>query len=187
MAVTEPMSAGHSSTVAAAERLETPTFEDAYDAYFDYVWRVMRRLGVRNAEDAVHDAFLVVHRRLPDFEGRSALKTWLYGIAVNVARDHRRLERRKGGLATLPDDLESDARTPEQLSADQEAVRLLDRVLSELDDDKREAYVLADVEGMNVPEIAQALGTNLNTLYSRLRAARAHVETRLQTLLEERT
>lgn len=186
MAFTEPLSTGHSPAVVAAERLEPLTFEHAYNAYFDYVWRMMRRLGVPQPEDAVHDVFLVVHRQLPGFEGRSQLKTWIYGIGVRVARDHRRRERRKGGLEPLADDVRSNERSPEDESADHEAVRILDRVLAELPEDKREAYVLADIEGLAVPEIAETLGTNLNTLYSRLRAARTHVETRLQTLLEEK-
>ena len=200
MAFTEALKPGHSEDVeatltlpgmrvAASASVEAvPSFEHAYDVYFDFVWRAMRRLGVHEAaiEDAVHDAFLVVHRQLPRFEGRSTLKTWLYGIALRVARDYRRRDRRKGGLQALNDDISAEGRTPEEASADHEAVRLLDRVLSELDEDKREAYVLAEIEGMNVPEIAELVGVNLNTLYSRLRIARTHVETRLQRLLEER-
>jgi RNA polymerase sigma-70 factor (ECF subfamily) len=183
MALTDSLSTGHSQGVEAVLALaseKTVTFESAYDAYFDYVWRVMRRLGVpeASAEDATHDVFLVVHRQLAGFAGRSTLKTWIYGIGIRVARDYRRRDKRKGGLETLGEHV-SEARSPEDASADHEAVRMLDAVLNELSEDKRETYVLAEIEGMSVPEIAEAIGTNANTLYSRLRAAKQHVETRL--------
>ena len=64
-----------------------PAFERVYEEHFDFVWRSLRRLGVpRSAlDDAVQEVFLVVHRRLAEFEGRSSLKTWLFGIAVHIA------------------------------------------------------------------------------------------------------
>ena len=146
--------AGLARCARPAPAVYARSFESAYDSYFDYVWRVVRRLGIpeASAEDAAHDVFLVVHRQLRGFEGRSTLKTWIYGIAIRVARDYRRRDRRKGGLEALPDDLSID-RTPEDESADHEAVRLLDRVLCELSEDKREAYVLSEIEGMSIPEI----------------------------------
>ena len=74
------------------------TPEHVFVHHFDFVWRSLGRLGVppEGIEDAAQDVFLVVHRRLADFEGRSSLTTWLYGIALRVARDHRRRQRRIG-------------------------------------------------------------------------------------------
>ena len=69
------------------------TFKEVYEEQFRFVWRSLRRLGVRESDvaDAAQDVFLVVHRRLDEFEGRSKVSTWLYGICYRVARDRRRL------------------------------------------------------------------------------------------------
>jgi RNA polymerase sigma-70 factor (ECF subfamily) len=153
---------------------------DVYEEHFDFVWRSARRMGVAEAavDDVVQEVFLVAHRRLADFEGRSSVKTWLFGILLRVVSDHRRTLRRKGGLAPLPDVLpdDSNARCPAELTEKREQVRLLHRLLDGLDDDKRAVFVLAELEQMTAPEIAEALGVNLNTVYSRLRAARRKFE-----------
>ena len=68
-----------------------------YEAYFRYVWRCLRSLGVRDSqlEDALQDVFIVVQRRLPEFDGRAAVRTWLYAIALRVARKYRERARRE--------------------------------------------------------------------------------------------
>lgn len=156
----------------------SPSFEAIYEAHFDFVWRALRRLGVPDAstDDAVQDVFLVVHRKLADFEGRSTLKTWLFGIVLRVARDHRRHRQRKGQLEPLTAEIVDPGSTPIDLASKREAWRILDRLLDTLDDDKREVFVLAEIEQLSVPEIAELLEQNLNTVYSRLRAARAAFE-----------
>jgi len=85
-----------------------------YEAWVDLGWRSPRRLGVAEAslDDAVQDVFLVVHRRLADFEGRSTPKTWLFGIALRIAKDHRRSARRRGGVESLPTDLPDQGISP---------------------------------------------------------------------------
>lgn len=155
-----------------------PTFEQAYDQLFDFVWRSLRRLGVPAAsiDDAVQDVFVVVHRRLVEFEGRSSLKTWVFAIALRVARDHQRSARRKGGHEPLDPRIADDTPGPVESLARAEAVRELDRILAALDEDKRTVFVLAEIEQMTAPEIAEALGINLNTVYSRLRLARRAFE-----------
>src|SRR5262245_65871367 len=76
-----------------APMAEPMTFREVYDEHFRFVWRSLRRLGVRESDvaDAVQDVFVVVHRRLGDFEGRSKVTTWLYGICYRVAKDRRRV------------------------------------------------------------------------------------------------
>ena len=151
-----------------------PRLEELYHAHFDFVWRSARRLGVADGavDDVVQEVFLVAHRRIASFEGRSSPKSWLFGILVRVASDHRRRQRRKGGLAPLPEALPDESRSPAKLTAERERVRLLHRLLDSLDEDKRAVFVLAELEQMTAPEIAEALGVKLNTVYSRLRAAR---------------
>lgn len=155
--------------------------EEICVSHMDFVWRNLRRLGVAESsiDDAVQDVFLVVHRRLQDFEERSQMKTWLFGILLRVAATHRRtLQRRREHIVdAAPAPLESmpehDVDGPLELLAKREARELLHRLLGQLDDDKRAMLVSVELEQMSVPEAAESLGINLNTAYSRLRAARA--------------
>ncbi len=157
-------------------------FDRAYDEHFDLVWRVLQRIGVPPAalDDALQDVFLVVHRRLAEFEQRSSLRTWIVGITLRVGLDCVRRHRRRFLVSTaemdLPDEVEP---SPLDMAARSEAVRLLYAVLDELEPDKRAVFVLADVEEMGLREIATALGANLNTIASRLKAARREVQAAL--------
>lgn len=155
------------------------SFEDVYHAHFPFVWRSAKRLGVRDAslDDAVQEVFVVVHRRLADFEGRSSVKTWLFGITVRVVRDHRRSARRRDpGSEVDPDTLRASGGGPAECAEKAEAVRLLHALLDELDDERREVFVMSELEQIAMPEIAEALGINVNTAYARLRAARQEFE-----------
>ncbi len=152
-------------------------FGQLYDLHVDFVWRTLRRFGVPDAalDDAVQDVFIIAYHKLGEFEGRSSLKTWIFGIARRVARDHRP----SGPVVAVPTDrLEavegcaSLEATAEQL----EISRLLEQMLARLPVDKREAFILVELEQMTIVEAAEALGQNPNTVYSRLRAARAELE-----------
>lgn len=160
---------------------ERPSFESIYEEHFDFIWRSMRRLGIssQSIDDAVQDVFLVVHRRLEDFEERCSLKTWLFGIALRVAHDHHRRSRRKGGHEQLDAAVADGSPGPHEELAKAEAVRELDRILNSLDEDKRAVFILAEIEQMTAPEIAEALGINVNTVYSRLRSSRRAFEAAL--------
>lgn len=149
------------------------TLAAVYRAHAGFVWRVVRRLGVPDAalEDVVHDVFLVVHRRLPEYDGRAAMTTWLFGIARGVAANHRRGQTRaERKLAVVPPP--APVADPEADAARHEAAAFVRAFLDGLDEERRLLFALADIEGMKVPEIAEALGLNLNTAYSRLRATR---------------
>lgn len=168
-----------------AERI---SFDDVYEQCLDFVWRSVRSLGVREPQldDAVQDVFVVVHRRLAEFEARSTIKTWVFGIAVRVARDYRRREQRKGGLGVLDFDVLDDRPGPEEQVETADALRRLAKLLDVLDEDKREVFVLAELEQLSSPEIAELLGIKLNTVYSRLRAARREFEVALAAEGDER-
>jgi RNA polymerase sigma-70 factor (ECF subfamily) len=161
-------------------------FETIYREHFRFVWRTAKRLGVDRAwlDDAVQDTFVVVHRRLSDFHGHSSVKTWLYGIVRRVVADHRRGVRRKHSKAAPMEDASEPTASvdpdPEASMEQADKVRLLHRLLGELDDEKREVFVLAELEEMTMAEIAEALGVNANTLSSRLRAARREFEEALE-------
>jgi RNA polymerase sigma-70 factor, ECF subfamily len=157
----------------ASERLAD--LEAVYREYHAFVWRILHHFGLRGeaVDDAVQEVFLVVHRRLVSFDGRTSIKNWLYGIARRVASDHRKKHQRRHARLRLVASSEDEAREPRQLER-LTTTELVERLLDSLDEDKREVFVLAEVEGMTAPEIASMLGINLNTVYSRLRTARAH-------------
>ncbi len=166
------------SSVQAAEPLG---FETVYEQHFDFVWRSLRRLGVREAclDDAAQDVFVVVHRKLDSFEGRSSLKTWLFGIALRVARNYHRTAQRRDAEALPETVADASAPGPHEATAQAEAVRLLHSLLDTLCDDRRAVFVMMELEQMSAPEVAEALSVNLNTVYSRLRKARVDFEAAL--------
>jgi RNA polymerase sigma-70 factor (ECF subfamily) len=160
-------------------------FTQLYEENFDFVWRSVRMLGLLPdaADDAAQDVFLVAHRRLADFEGRSAPRTWLFAIAIRVVSDHRRSRRRKMRLLERVMRLDrAPAHTPFDAAVGTEQRDALLSALDALPDDQRAVFVLADVEEMSAPEIASTLDVNLNTVYSRLRAARKTMADRLSQL-----
>lgn len=183
-----PLLVGPSTTVlppVAGERgakdapaPEVHAFEEIYREHFPFVWRSAKRLGVPHAalDDVVQEVFVIVHRRLADFEGRSSLRTWLFGIVLRVARDHRRSVRRKDPGTPVDPDTVASRGGPADDAEKAEAVRLLHALLDQLDDDRREVFVMAELEQMTMPEIADTLGINVNTAYARLRLVRQAFE-----------
>jgi RNA polymerase sigma-70 factor (ECF subfamily) len=164
--------------------VESLVFSDVYRDNVGFVWRSARGLGIAPAalDDVVQEIFVVVHRRLPEFAARSSLRTWMSGIVLNVVRRHRRTVQRKSPHELAreapadPETLHAEGRDPYEAAAHAEGTRLLQALLDELDDEKREVLVLAELEEMPVPEIAEALHLKLNTAYSRLRLAREAFE-----------
>lgn len=152
---------------------EIPRLEQVYRDHADYVWRLLRSLGVPDThqEDAFHEVFLVVHRRIAQFDSRASLQTWLFGITRNVVLHHRRSHARHLRRLTVAPP-PSASPEPDDVVAQHEAQALVDRFLATLGDDHRITFILADIEGLRMPEIAEQLGVNLNTLYSRLYSAR---------------
>ncbi|HWB75093.1 MAG TPA: sigma-70 family RNA polymerase sigma factor [Nannocystaceae bacterium] len=146
------------------------TFDEVYAEHFAFVWRSLRALGVDSAavDDAAQDVFIVVHDRLHTYDGRVKLRGWLFGIARNVARKHR---ERRG--RTSPLQLVGEPAPLDETLQWRERASIVARFLDGLDEEQRAVFVLAQLEGATAPEIAAALGVNLNTVYSRLRTARA--------------
>lgn len=151
-------------------------FLEVYRAHFPFVWRSLRRLGVApaNLDDASQEVFLVVHRRLPEFEGRSSLRTWIFGITLRVAAEFRRKAARGPALSAGDSTawLADQGPSPLEVAERHDEARLLEAALAALPDERRAILVLAELEGFTVPEIAEAMGINVNTAYSRLRLAR---------------
>jgi len=160
----------------------TPSFDQIYDEHLPFVWRSMQRLGVRAPEldDAIQEVFFVIHRRLPTFEGRSSIKTWVFGIVLRVARTFRRAAQRHPSVTNPTMEEESAVESPDPLPDAQaehhEAVRLLDEMLEEIGDEKREVFILAELEQMTAPEISEVIGISVTNVYARLTAARRAFE-----------
>ncbi len=166
---------GAMSAPTAAE-VQRTALEAAYRQHHAFVWRSLARLGVGDAAlpDASHDVFMVVARRLPEFEGRASIKTWLFAICLRVARaTHRDFAREQKYRARYE---AAQPTLPEQPHARADAARTLRDMLQQLDEDKRAVFIMAELEEMTAPEIAAVLAIKTATVYSRLRLARTELE-----------
>ena len=171
-----------------ADRDQAIALAELYEAHFDRVWRWLHGFGVRAAdlEDAAQEVFVVVHRRYGDFDGRSEVTTWLYGICFRVAAAFRRKAHVRREAAT--EDMETvetgaaPSPTPDDHAAERQAGAIAQRILDGLDDDKRAVFVLYELEEHTLKEIAAMVGCPLQTVYSRLSAAREHFRREAQRL-----
>lgn len=150
------------------------SFDELYEHYFPFVWRCLRAEGVSPAHlpDQAQEVFVIVHRRMGDFENRSTPRTWLYAICHKVAANHRRGLKRKGGGVELPPSLPSLQPSPIETAQRAQAARFVEEFASGLDEAKRSVFVLCLLEGISAPEASEALGVNVNTVYSRLRVVK---------------
>jgi RNA polymerase sigma-70 factor (ECF subfamily) len=174
----------HASTSPDAGPGDALTAAGLFREYGAFAWRVLRRLGVaeRDADDVCQEVFVVVHRRIASFEGRSSPRTWLYGICVRTASEYRkRAVKRQENVIANADEGAIDA-NQEDITALREARAMLDRILEGLDDGKRAVFVLYEIEELPMAEVAVAVGCPLQTAYSRLHAARRDVDAVLHRL-----
>lgn len=153
--------------------------EAIYREHHRRVRWVLRSRGVGDEvlDDLVQEAFLAIHRRLPDRDRTIPLAMWVAGVTRNVAFSHRRSSARRLAVSReLPAPAEKLG--PDEAVARRQAWEQLRQFLDGLDPDQREVFVLAEVLGMRVPEVARVVDAPLNTLYSRLRIARRRFKDR---------
>jgi RNA polymerase sigma-70 factor, ECF subfamily len=151
-------------------------FRQLYEEHFPFVWRTLRRLGVREADiqDATQEVFLVVYRKLDEFEGRAKLTTWLFRIAFRIAKDRQKRAYRKRevfdeeSVQERVDPTDDASRCLER----QEEQALFESALARMDLDQRAVFTLFELEGLTGDEIALVLQIPLGTVYSRLRLGR---------------
>lgn len=155
----------------------TASIDEVRAAYLEhgpYLHRAARYLGVAPADvdDVVHEVFLVAHRRWHELDRGGNRRTLLYGICMRVASAHRRRAHRRYEVS-MPEVPErpADGDGERSLEAARDRARLL-AALDQLDDDKRVAVVLFDVEEQPMEAVAEAMGVPLKTAYSRLYAGR---------------
>lgn len=153
-------------------------FRDLYRRHADFVWRSLRRLGVHenSLDDLTQEVFLIAFRELPHFEHRSRFTTWLYGIAYNLSRTFIRNAARFPSEPVTDALSEPSAPSPQDALARREAVTTLYAVLDALEPQRRAVFVMAELEQLTAPEIAEITGAPLNTVYTRLRLARREFE-----------
>jgi len=155
-----------------------PSFPAIYRQYFDFVWSSARHLGAAAdaVDDVVQDVFVVIHGRLATLQNPEALRSWIYGIVRRTVSDYRRSRRNRDAAgARLGAELKSTGHSqpsPLDMTERNAELGLLESILAELDEPKREIFVMVEVLEMTVPEVVQALAIPLNTAYSRLRLAR---------------
>ena len=151
-------------------------FAALYREHLHFVWRSVRRLGIReaDAEDAVQEVFLVMHRRLSTFNQTSQFRTWIYGICMHVVRGKRRKASERLEVFGVVDDLPPDlyAADPTKTIDQKKAAALLDLALDALPLEQRATFTLFELESMSCQEIAELTDVPLGTVYSRLRLAR---------------
>jgi len=154
------------------------SFELTYRQHFAFAWRALRRLGVseRDLNDAAQDVFLIVHRKLPEFDFERPITTWIYAICLRVASDRRRsaVQRHE----QLSEDAEPSEKAEQSLAADAESQQLSERralleaALDEMSLEQRAVFTLFELEGRTGEEVAELLGIPAPTVHSRLRLAR---------------
>jgi RNA polymerase sigma-70 factor (ECF subfamily) len=156
--------------------LSHSAFEALFQEQFSFVWRSLRGLGVTRSDldDVAQEVFVIAHRKLDVLNPELGARPWLYGISRRVVQNHRRKVRRRAARwAPLNDEYPSDDPGPERVVAARETASLVMRLLAGLEPERREVFWLVELEQFSVPEVAQALEIPLNTVYSRLRLARA--------------
>jgi RNA polymerase sigma-70 factor, ECF subfamily len=153
------------------------TFREVYLAHFGFVWGTLRRLGVReqDAQDLTQKVFIVVYMKLPAFENRSSLRTWLFRVCLNAASDYRRSAPIRREVATEPTEIDFLSGFQEDVHEDSESrrrVAVAETILDKLPEAQRLVFVLFELEDMSGGEIAELLGISVGTVRSRLRLAR---------------
>lgn len=133
-------------------------------------------MGITHSEvdDLVQEVFVIVQRRLKDYDGRASLRSWVYQIARGVVSNHRRGQQRESRRLRLAGAVDPEAPAgPDDAVELAQATLLVQEFLVTLSADQRTVFELCDIEGIPGPDVARSLGVPKNTVYSRLRLARA--------------
>jgi RNA polymerase sigma-70 factor (ECF subfamily) len=159
-------------------------FKPLYETWFPHVARWIRALGgpASDQDDLLQEVFVVVHRRLPDFDGENPAG-WLYRITARQVRDFRRRKWIKQIFKRsipLSESIPSPGPTPVTMLEAYEDRQLLDRLLSRLSEPLRASFVLFEIEGYTAEEIARMQGMSINTVRARILRARQRLTADLE-------
>jgi RNA polymerase sigma-70 factor (ECF subfamily) len=173
-AVSDAQSIDFGNILARARESDPTAWRQLYEAHFDFVFGVTRKLGTpaEEVEDVVQEVFLVVFRKLSSFhEGR--FTTWIYRICANIVSDRHRRRRRRRALDVFRGFVSATPRPdPEQHAQASSAQRAVQRVLEHMSPKKREVFALFEIDGLSSDEIAEHVGCPAATVRTRLFHAR---------------
>jgi len=166
-------------------------FAHLYHREFSYVWHSLRRLGVPHRElfDVTQNVFIVLYHRLHLYDPSRPLRPWIFGVAFRVTSDYLRLARHARESARAEIETADGAPAADELLAIHEEQMIVREGLAALDLERRAVVVAHDFDGVPGPEIAEALGIPLKTMYYRLRTGRSQFVAavrRIQARLRER-
>lgn len=170
-------------TLVAAGELEARSqrLANLFREHAAFVWRSLRRMGIAQAdlEDATQEVFIVVHKRLEEYEERASMRSWLYAICLRVSsRQRRTATRRREEVVAEPPELVVQA--DQQSGVEQrESMQYFRQLLEALPEKQRTVFVLYELEHMSIAEIAEALGCPEQTAYARLHKARERARVEL--------
>jgi len=155
---------------------DTNAWRSLYERYSPSVHRFISALGIppEEREDAAQDVFMAVYRSLGRFRGEAQLSTWIYRIAARHAVRMGRRRRVREFLSVLALREPPPPATPDP-SERASHLHMLDRMLTRLNPKKRTVFVLFEIEGLKVDEIARVVGCPENTVWSRLHHARVEL------------
>jgi RNA polymerase sigma-70 factor (ECF subfamily) len=166
-----------------ASAAELARFEAVYRSEVDGVWRFLYRLGIKppTTEDLTHQTFLVAFTRWRSLDPARPVGPWLRGIAWRIAADYRRLhQHREAPLEALPESQAAGGVAADEQVASRRALEALEAALAQLNADQRAVFVMHELEGMPIDEIASAMDAPVATIYSRLRLARERLAKHLE-------
>ncbi len=159
---------------AEAKPLTRARASELFAENCDYVWNALRRLGVRHEdlEDLTHDTFVAVYKQWAGYDSKRPLRPWLFGFALRVASDHRRLARHRFEVSPDDEEQRDDAPNAADVLLQKERNAFAHAALAALELNRRAVFILHELDGSTVPEIAAAFEIPVATAYSRLRLAR---------------
>jgi RNA polymerase sigma-70 factor (ECF subfamily) len=175
-AISAPASDGKQAPFASGEL----SLEEIFRAHFDFVYRAARQLGgpALDPDDVVQEVFTVVAKRLHTYDRQCQIRTWLYGIIINVARGMRRSNWLRRVIFEDPPAEACEAPTHDSLEV-ADARRIAAQILERMPAKKREVFILAELGDLSPDEIAAIVGIKTETVWSRLHYARKDFSARL--------
>jgi len=185
--VTDPMASRETPEVVGVEpSVAARSFRELFEGELSYVWHTLRRLGVREADrlDLAQEVFVTVHGLQSDFDPTRPVRPWLFGIAYRIALRYRALARH--GREVMGDEVDAADKAPlaDEALARRQREQLVARAIGQIEIARRAVFLMSEIDGCAMPEIAETLGIPLNTGYSRLRLAREDFEAAVRRLMK---
>jgi RNA polymerase sigma-70 factor (ECF subfamily) len=176
------------SAVQGLPSVARADFTTVFQEHFNYVWNSLRHCGVHpnDLEDLAHEVFLRVHERYDECDRSRPIRPWLFAFAYRVAATHRRRAYRRLEVSDPSFDPPEDAPGAEERLIRLEERDLALKALESIDIDRRAVFVLHEIDGVPIPEVARALKILTSTAYSRLRLARQEFRAAAQRLQRAR-